>query len=143
MTDGGSSTGGSGDFHGSCTVLPGMPHSSGTDQRTYSPSGSNCPVVPRRSDPPDVAAAVRGETANVTNAVSGTRAYVVFKAAAALGGLVGAGVLDEHVAEDALIDAASVHDGVDEWTPREARRHIRNGIARGRNDPRRLDGLTA
>lgn len=90
-----------------------------------------------------VAAAVRGEIANVTDAVSGTRAIAVFKAAAALGGLVGAGVLDEQVAEDALVDAASAHDGIDDWTPSEARRHIRNGIARGRDDPRRLDDLAA
>jgi hypothetical protein len=90
-----------------------------------------------------VAAAVHGETTNVTDAVSGTRAIAVFKAAAALGGLVGAGVLDEQVAEDALLDAASAHDGVDDWTPREARRHVRNGIARGRDTPRRLDGLAA
>jgi hypothetical protein len=86
---------------------------------------------------------VHGETTNVTDAVSGTRAIAVFKAAAALGGLVGAGVLDEQVAEDALLDAASAHDGVDDWTPREARRHVRNGIARGRDTPRRLDGLAA
>lgn len=62
---------------------------------------------------------------------------------ARLGNFVDSGVLDEHSAETALLDAASVHDGVDEWTPREARRHIRNGIARGRLTPRRLDGLAA
>jgi hypothetical protein len=90
-----------------------------------------------------VAAAVRGEITNVTDAVSGTRAITVFKAAAALGGLVGAGVLDEQGAEDALVDAASTHDGVDDWTPGEARRHIRNGIARGHDNPRRLDDLAA
>lgn len=90
-----------------------------------------------------VAAAVRSETANVNDAESGLRAITVFRAAAALGNLVGAGVLDEHVAEAALLDAASVHDGIDDWTPREARRHIRNGIARGRHTPRELDGIAA
>jgi hypothetical protein len=60
-----------------------------------------------------------------------------------LGGLVGAGVLDEQVAENALVDAASAHDGVDDWTPREAHQHIRNGIARGRDNPRHLNDLTA
>jgi bifunctional DNA primase/polymerase-like protein len=90
-----------------------------------------------------VAAAVDGETAKVTNARPGVRAITVFKAAAALGELIGAGVLDEQDAENVLLDAASVHDGIDDWTPREARGHIRNGIARGRDNPRRLDGLTA
>jgi hypothetical protein len=90
-----------------------------------------------------VAAAVDGESADVTNAEPGTRAVTVFKAAAALGGLVGADILDETVAEDALLAAARVHDGVDGWTPREARRHVRNGIARGRTNPRRLDGLAS
>jgi hypothetical protein len=88
-----------------------------------------------------VAAAVNGETANVTNAQPGVRAITVFKAAAALGELVGAGVLDEQDAINTLLDAASVHDGVDDWTQREARGHVRNGIARGRDNPRRLDGL--
>lgn len=57
-----------------------------------------------------VAAAVRGEAGNVADAIPGTRAIEVFKAAYKLGGLVGADVLDEHVAEAALCDAARVHD---------------------------------
>lgn len=89
-----------------------------------------------------VAAAVRGEVANVANALPGTRAVEVFKAAFKLGGLVGAGVLDERVAEIALRDAARAHDGVDRWTPVEANRHIHNGIARGRQHPRVIDGWT-
>jgi hypothetical protein len=91
----------------------------------------------------NVAAAVDGETAKVTNARPGVRAITVFKAAAALGELVGARVLDEQAAENVLLDAASVHDRIDDWTAREARGHIRNGIARGRDNPRRLDGFAA
>ncbi|WP_233160653.1 bifunctional DNA primase/polymerase [Actinophytocola xanthii] len=90
-----------------------------------------------------VAAAVRGEAGNVANAIPGSRAIVVFRAAYKLGGLVGADVLDEHVAEHALRDAARVHDGIDGWTQTEARRHIENGLARGRKHPRPIDGLIA
>lgn len=89
-----------------------------------------------------VAAAVRGEASNVAHALPGTRAIEVFKAAFKLGGLVGADVLDELVAETALRDAARVHDGIDRWTPAEASRHIRNGIARGRHHPRAINGWT-
>jgi bifunctional DNA primase/polymerase-like protein len=90
-----------------------------------------------------VVAAVRGEVANVVNAAPGTRAVTVFRAAYKLGGLVGANLLDEHLAESALLDAASVHDDVEGWTPAEARGHVRNGLALGRQRPRRVEGLTA
>lgn len=90
-----------------------------------------------------VASAVAGETDKVRSAVPGTRAGTVFRAAVALGELVGAGVLDEHVARQALLDAASCHDGIDDWSPREARHHVGNGLARGRNNPRPLDHVAA
>lgn len=90
-----------------------------------------------------VAAAVDGETANIINAPPGQRAFIVFRAAARLGNFVGAGVLDEHAAENELLAAASVHDGIEEWTPREARAHVRRGIARGRLTPRRLDNIAS
>lgn len=90
-----------------------------------------------------VAAAVRGEAANVANALPGTRAIEVFKAAFKLGGLVGADVLNERDAENALRDAARGHDGIDRWTPAEACRHIHNGIARGRQHPRVIDLRTS
>ena len=101
------------------------------------------PIQLRSDDRLDayVAAAVHGEAANVAAATPGTRAIVVFRAAYKLGGLVGAEVLDDTVAEHALLDAASAHNGVDGWTPREARGHVRNGIALGRKRPRRLGGL--
>lgn len=90
-----------------------------------------------------VASAVAGETDRIRRARPGTRAGTVFRAAVALGELVGAGVLDEQVARHALLDAASCHDGVEDWTPREARHHVGNGLARGRNNPRPLDHVAA
>lgn len=113
---------------------------------TPSPPRPHAPVRPftgGRGLDAYVAAALQGETADVANAKPGQRALIVFRAAARLGNFVGARVLDEHTAETALLDAASVHDGIEGWTPREARRHIRNGIARGRLTPRRLDGIAA
>ncbi|RLK58447.1 bifunctional DNA primase/polymerase [Actinokineospora cianjurensis] len=79
------------------------------------------------------------EADRVAHAGSGTRADITFKAAAKLGELVGAEVLDEAVAVEALLLAARVHVGVDRWTENEALHHIGNGIARGRNNPRVID----
>jgi Bifunctional DNA primase/polymerase, N-terminal len=113
--------------------------------RLTPPPPAPCPLVQLRVGgrvEAYVAAAVRGEVANVVSAAPGTRAVVVFTAGYKLGGLVGAGVLDEHVAEAVLRDAASVHDGVEGWTPNEAAGHVRNGIALGRERPRHIDGVT-
>lgn len=90
-----------------------------------------------------VRAAVDNEARIVIAAAPGTRAGTVFRSAAALGNLVGAGVLDEHVAEQVLLDAARVHDGVDHWTAREARHHVRNGLTAGKTTPREMTALTA
>jgi len=81
-------------------------------------------------------AALLGEAKNVTLAISGTRAGTLFTSAAALGELVGAGLLHEQLALDTLLDAARGHSGVDGWNEREALHHITNGIARGRRNPR-------
>jgi hypothetical protein len=86
-----------------------------------------------------VRAALAGETAAIAHAAPGTRAGTVFKAAAALGELVGAGVLDRQRATDALSEAASHHNGIDGWTSHEADHHIRNGLDRGIANPRHLD----
>lgn len=88
-----------------------------------------------------VNAALTAEAANVHAAASGTRAAALFRSAAALGELVGARALTEQTAADTLLDAASVHTGVDGWTAREAEHHIRNGIARGRGNPRDLGDM--
>jgi hypothetical protein len=86
-----------------------------------------------------VAAALQGETSAVAQAVPGTRAHTLFRSAARLGELVGAGVLSETLAADALLAAAPISpNGADHFTRGEARRHIINGIARGRRHPRPL-----
>ena len=89
-----------------------------------------------------VRAAVDGEVHAVTSAVSGTRNSTLFTAAAALGELVGAGLVGEALVADALLRAASVHCGVSGFTRAEAERAVRNGLARGRARPRRISGLT-
>ncbi|WP_410570315.1 bifunctional DNA primase/polymerase [Amycolatopsis sp. cmx-4-61] len=79
------------------------------------------------------------EPDRVRHAPQGERADITFKAAAKLGELVGGGYLDEAVALDVLLDAASAHNGVGGWNEAEALHHIRNGIARGRQNPRRIE----
>ncbi|MGH4011742.1 MAG: hypothetical protein ACRDTH_26855 [Pseudonocardiaceae bacterium] len=87
-------------------------------------------------------AALDGESATVARAVPGTRAHTLFISAARLGELVGAGVLDETRVVETLLTAAAVLDrSADRFTRREATGHIRNGITRGRCNPRPLEGL--
>ncbi|MGH3845608.1 MAG: bifunctional DNA primase/polymerase, partial [Pseudonocardiaceae bacterium] len=91
-----------------------------------------------------VAAALAGETTAVTQAAPGTRAHTLFRSAARLGELIGAGVLPETLAVQALLAAAPTSDsGADLFTHREAIGHITNGIARGRRNPRQLQDHTA
>jgi hypothetical protein len=86
-----------------------------------------------------VQAALRGETTTVAHAVPGTRAHTLFRCAARLGELVGAGVLGETTAIEALLAAAPICPrGAHPFTGHEATRHIENGIARGRRNPRSL-----
>ena len=85
-----------------------------------------------------VAAAVAGEARAVARARPGTRNHTLFRAAASLGELLGAGVLEEDAATGALLAAASAHLGVEGFTLGEARRAIGNGLRRGRRNPRRL-----
>lgn len=86
-----------------------------------------------------VQAALQGETTTVTQATPGTRAHTVFRAAARLGELVGAGVLDEATARNTLLAAAaSLDTPTDRFTRREAERHVTNGIVRGLRNPRPL-----
>ena len=77
-----------------------------------------------------VQAALRGETTTVAQAVPGTRAHTLFRCAARLGELVGAGVLSETTALEALLAAAPICPrGANQFTRHEATRHIENGIA--------------
>jgi hypothetical protein len=85
-----------------------------------------------------VQAALRGETATVAQAVPGSRAHTLFRCAARLGELVGAGALDEITAIEALLAAAPIASGASQFTRHEAIRHITNGVARGRRNPRPL-----
>jgi len=78
-----------------------------------------------------VEAAVDSEIQALRSTSSG-RACATFKAAAAIGGFVGAGEVDRSVAERALLSAA-LKTGLPE---REAAGHIRRGILRGEKTPR-------
>lgn len=89
-----------------------------------------------------VQAALNGETHTVAAATVGTRATTLFASAASLGELVGAGLLEESTVHDALLDAAPIRDGADQFTLTEAEGHITNGLAYGRRNPRQIDGLT-
>jgi hypothetical protein len=87
-----------------------------------------------------VRAALHGEAGRVAAARVGTRNQTLFRAAASLGELVGAGVLSPDRAAQALLAAAGVHLGVERFTEGEARRVIGNGLARGRRHPRQVPG---
>lgn len=78
-----------------------------------------------------VEAAVDSEIQALRSTSSG-RACATFKAAAAIGGFVGAGEVERSVAERALLSAA-LEIGLPE---REATGHIRRGILRGEKTPR-------
>jgi Bifunctional DNA primase/polymerase, N-terminal len=90
---------------------------------------------PPRHIKPYVQAALRGETNAVTDARPGVRNTTLFRAAANLGRLVGAGLLDETTATNSLITAAATHIGVDGFTNAEAHRTIANGLTRGQARP--------
>ncbi len=86
-----------------------------------------------------IRAVLDSETAAVARAAPGTRAHTLFCAAARLGELVGAGVLDQTAATEALLAAATATDTPEApFTHREAASHINNGITRGRRNPRQL-----
>jgi bifunctional DNA primase/polymerase-like protein len=86
-----------------------------------------------------VRAALEGETAAVAQAAPGTRAHTLFRSAARLGELIGAGVLDEILTVQALLAVAPIcPSGANQFTRGEAIGHITNGITRGRRNPRRL-----
>ncbi|WP_433664748.1 bifunctional DNA primase/polymerase [Nocardia sp. CA-128927] len=75
-----------------------------------------------------VEAAVSNQCARIRHARTGTRHREVLLAANSLGRLVGAGLLDYLHAETALLDAAGVHVGIDDFTAEEARRTITDGL---------------
>ena len=79
-------------------------------------------------------AAARGELEAVRDAVKGGRGKRLYRAAAALGSLVGAGVLSEDFAQEEL-EAAAEACGV---ARRRALDTIGNGLRRGKANPREL-----
>lgn len=81
---------------------------------------------------PYVQAAIDSETATLRGSSSGSRACATFRAAAALGNLVGAGELDRADTECLLL-AAALQTGLPE---REAIHHVRRGIRHGEKTPR-------
>jgi len=81
-----------------------------------------------------VRAAVERELEALPRTAPGSRARATFRAAAALGGLVGAGVLGGEAIEGLLVVAATA-TGLDEA---EALRHVRSGLRKGASTPRKL-----
>jgi hypothetical protein len=80
--------------------------------------------------------AVQGEHDNVAAAGKGSRNDTLHKAAVKLGSLVGAGMLDEADARQALLAGAEAATSpLPEW---EARRTIHSGIRYGIAHPRQL-----
>ncbi|WP_412519708.1 bifunctional DNA primase/polymerase [Actinomadura madurae] len=93
------------------------------------------------ADPPAyVQAALKGEAARVTDAVTGGRNHALNKAAYNLGRLAGAGALDADVAGSVLYEAAAVHfcTGPNAFTPADARATIRSALAAGARNPRTI-----
>lgn len=79
-----------------------------------------------------VASALRAELDRVASSSAGNRARTTYRAACALGNLVGSGVLDGEEVEALLIDTAHA-TGLAE---KEARQNVRRGLAHGARTPR-------
>ena len=79
-------------------------------------------------------AALDGELDELSRTAEGSRNHRLFVAAASLGGLVGAGLLNERVVTVQL-QAVALGIGLD---PREAAGTIRSGLRRGKENPRLL-----
>jgi hypothetical protein len=83
-------------------------------------------------------AALDGEADAVRDAQHGTRNFILFRAAARLGELVAADLIDEGTVVLALQTAASRHIGTKQFTAAEVDRAIANGLSRGLQHPRAL-----
>lgn len=97
------------------------------------PSGPRLPSRARATA--YVLAAVRREHHQVASAMEGTRNDTLNKAAAKLGSLVGAGMLDVDDATDALLDACRINGLPDG----EARATIHSGLTYGIAHPRQVE----
>lgn len=85
-----------------------------------------------------LAAIVDDETDGVRRAGKGQRRATLLAAARTLGRLVGGGELSEHDARSALLTAAAVHIGVEQFTRHEAEQTTDDGLRYGMQMPRRL-----
>ncbi|MGH3701409.1 MAG: hypothetical protein ACRDRU_19120 [Pseudonocardiaceae bacterium] len=81
---------------------------------------------------------MEGDAHDVATARTGTRHHTLLKAARTLGRLVGGGELAQDDARDVLRDAAAGHIGVDGCTAGEVARTLNDGIAYGKQLPRRI-----
>lgn len=85
-----------------------------------------------------LAAIVDDETDGVRRAGKGQRRATLLAAARTLGRLVGGGELSEHDARSALLTAAAVHIGVEQFTRHEAEQTADDGLRYGMQMPRQL-----
>jgi AAA domain-containing protein len=94
------------------------------------------PIVASSDRPTDryAASALAGEITNVVTALDGQKHKELFKSAARIGELVGAKVIDQQAAEDALY-AAIESRAKDK---RGALQTVKDGIAKGMENPRKL-----
>lgn len=104
------------------------------------PAASYSPrlTLPRGRASAYLSAILDGESRKVQHAQAGTRHNVLLTAACTLGRLVGGKELSEDEARSILLQAAASHIGVADCTDREVERTIADGIAFGRNLPRRI-----
>lgn len=112
-----------------------------TPPATQTTGAPAVPAVPVHRTGAYAAAALRAEAATVRGARTGTRNALLFRAAARLGELVAAGLLDEDLVTGTLQAAATGHHGTEEFTAQEAERAIGNGLARGQQHPRAITTL--
>jgi hypothetical protein len=103
------------------------------------PSATAVRISPLRAAP-YVQAAVEGETTRVATATVGTRHHTLVSAASKLGSLIGAGVLHENDARQALESAADwPASGPDAYPREQIERDISDGLAFGAMRPRRIE----
>lgn len=83
-------------------------------------------------------AALDTQTDHVRGAAEGQRNATLYMAAQNLGQLIPGGILDEPTARAALLAAAEVHVGVNDFTHAEANRTITSGLRAGAKRPRQV-----
>ncbi|WP_308251880.1 bifunctional DNA primase/polymerase [Pseudonocardia sp. KRD291] len=86
-----------------------------------------------------IAAILDAEADNVSSALKGQRQITLLNSARTLGRLVGGRELDEDNAREVLLQAATVHIGVDGMTRGEVERTIDRGVAYGKQAPRTIE----